>query len=352
MGAINQERLPSLNVLVTGANGFLGRYVVAALSDAGHRVRALVRPATDIKPLNWSADIEVFRADLCVADNLAAAFDGIDVLIHLAAQVHGVDQVQGDDQPRVSATLTGTERLLNAMANSQTKRLVLASSFSVYNYHKLRDTLDEDDPVEDADLNQRDGYTIAKVEQEKMVRRYAQQHAWELSVLRPGAIWGPGHLDLPNLGQRLGPLYFIIAPRATLPLSYVENCAEAFAMSVTAPAELTLNVVDNESVTAWRFAGEYLRRTKQTTIRVPVPYHFGLLAGHLIRAVQRTILRGKPTLPNILRPRCFEARFKPLRYSNAALRLTLQWQQRYTLEQAWVRALLPSTPRPTDPSNV
>lgn len=348
MGAISpisHGGLRSINVLVTGASGFLGRYVVAALRDAGHRVRALVRPATDIKLLNWSANIEVFRADLCAADNLAAAFDGIDVLVHLAAQV------RGDNQTRVSATLTGTERLLNAMAVSPTRRLVLASSFSVYDYREIRGTLDEADPIEATDLLQRDGYAIAKVNQEQMVRRFAQQHARELIVLRPGAIWGPGHLDLPNLGQRLGPLYLIIAPRATLPLSYVENCAEAFARAATAPAGQTLNVVDDEPVTAWRFAGEYLRRTRQAAIRVPVPYHLGLLAGHLVSAVQRTILLGKLPLPSILRPRRFEARFKPLRYCNAALRQALKWQPRFTFDQAWDRALRPSSPHPTEDSH-
>lgn len=334
-----------MNVLVTGASGFLGRHVVAALRDAGHRVRALVRPATDIGPLDWSSDIDVFRADLCDADNLADAFDGIDVLVHLAAQV------RGDDRTRISATLAGTERLLDAMAAGATKRLILASSFSVYDHRALRGTLGETDPVESSDVHQRDSYAIAKVEQERMVRRYAQQHSRELIVLRPGIIWGPGHLDPPNLGQHLGPLYLIIAPRATLPLTYVENCAEAFAKTVTAAAGQTLNVVDDELVSAWRFAGEYLRRTGQAAIRVPVPYRFGLLAGHLASAVQRIILFGKPSLPNILRPRCFEARFKPLHYSNDAARRALGWRPRFTFDQAWDRALGPPSPRPAEASH-
>jgi UDP-glucose 4-epimerase len=302
-----------------------------------------VRPATDITPLNWPADIEVFRADLCEADNLAAAFDGIDVLVHLAAQV------RGDDQTRVSATHTGTERLLNAMAVSATRRLILASSFSVYDYGKLCGTLDETSPIIiAADLHQCDSYAIAKIDQEQMVRRIAQQYAWELNVLRPGFIWGPGHLDLPSLGRRLGPLYLIIGPRATLPLSYVENCAEAFAKAATAPAGQTLNVLDDESVTTWRFAGEYLRRTRQAAIRVPVPYSFGLLAGHLISAMQRTIFLGKLSFLNILRLHSFEVRFKPLHYSNAALRQTLKWHPRFTFGQAWGRATRPSSSRPAE----
>lgn len=323
-------------VLVTGASGFLGRHVVSVLRNSGHRVRVLVRPSTDVRPLNWPADIEIFRADLSADDNLAAAFDDVEILVHLAAQV------RGDDQARISTTLAGTERLMNAMATSATKRLVLASSFSVYDYRKIRATLDESASVEDADLADRDGYAIAKTVQEQMVRHYARQHGWELSVLRPGVIWGRGHLDLPNLGQRVGPLYFIISPGAILPLSYAENCAEAFAKAVTSTGNLTINVIDDELVTAWQYAGDYLRRTRQAAIRIPVPYRLGLTAGFLAGTVRRVLFRGKLALPGILRPRCFEARFKPLSYSNAVLHRTLDWKPRFTYAQAWDRVLEPA----------
>ena len=53
-----------MNVLVTGANGFLGRHVVSALLARGHRVRALVRPAARLDGLGWTASVEIFRADL------------------------------------------------------------------------------------------------------------------------------------------------------------------------------------------------------------------------------------------------------------------------------------------------
>ena len=50
-----------MKVLVTGANGFLGRHVVEALARAGHSVRALVRPAASTSQLGWGDKIEVVR---------------------------------------------------------------------------------------------------------------------------------------------------------------------------------------------------------------------------------------------------------------------------------------------------
>jgi nucleoside-diphosphate-sugar epimerase len=112
-----------MNVLVTGANGFLGRHVVSALLARGHRVRALVRPAARLDGLGWTASVEIFRADLRSTRELSPAFEGIDALVHLAAVVSGGEDAQ------FAGTVTGTERLLTAMAASPCRRLLLASSF-------------------------------------------------------------------------------------------------------------------------------------------------------------------------------------------------------------------------------
>ena len=101
-----------MRVLITGANGFLGARVVRAFQEAGIGVRALVRPAARVQPQGQGDEVEVFRADLRGGEPLEAAFDGIDVLVHLAACV------VGDDEERFFSTVVGTERLLAAMART------------------------------------------------------------------------------------------------------------------------------------------------------------------------------------------------------------------------------------------
>ncbi len=305
---------------MTGANGFLGRHVVAALLARGHQVRALVRPVAPLHELEWPVAVEVFRADLRSTLGLELAFDGVDVLVHLAASHSGGEDFQ------FAAAVVGTERLLDAMARTSCRRLVLASSFAVYDWSAIRWTLDETSPLEPVpSLYDRDGYTIAKSWQERVTRRVAEQHGWDLTVLRPGYIWGRGHGYLSALGQQVGKIHLVIGPLCRMPLTHVENCADLFALAAEDPRARgeTFNVVDGEGERVWSYLGAYLRGTGERGIRVPVPYR---LAYALVRVAFATVFKRNTKLPHILIPCRFESRLKPLRYTNGRARELLGWR--------------------------
>ena len=309
-----------MNVLVTGANGFLGRHVVAALLARGHRVRALIRLATRIEDLGWPPAVQALRADLRSAQNLEAAFEGIDALVHLAASVSGGEDAQ------FAATVVGTERLLGAMVRTSCRRLVLASSFSVYDWSSARGALDEGTPTEPVpDLYARDGYAIAKSWQERVTRRFAAENAWDLTVLRPGFIWGRDHGYNAAMGQQVGRFQVVIGPLTRLPMTHVENCADLFALAVEDPRASgeTFNVVDSDGPRTWSFLREYLRGTGERRILIPIPYH---LAYGTSRLAFATVFRRNLKLPNLLVPCRFEARLKPLRYTNRRAQEVLGWR--------------------------
>jgi UDP-glucose 4-epimerase len=329
-----------MKVLVTGANGFLGRHVVAACRARGHAVRALVRPAARLDDLGWPASVEVVRADLRAARELEAAFDGVDVLVHLAAAVSGGEDLQ------FASTVGGTERLLAAMARTDCRRLVLASSFAVYDWSAIRGTLDETSPLEPVpDLYERDGYTIAKSWQERITRRMAERHGWDLSVLRPGFIWGRDHGDFAALRQAVGVLQVVIGPLTRVPLTHVENCAHLFALAAEDPRAQgeTFNVVDGPGPRIWSQLGAHLRGTGERGIRIPVPYW---LAFALVRVAFATVFRRNPKLPHILVPCRFENRLKPLRFTNRKAREVLGWEPpldfRTCLERTYAGVVQPS----------
>lgn len=283
-------------------------------------MRALVRPTARLDDLKWPDSVDVFRADLRSTADLEQAFGDVDVLVHLAAAVTG-----GEDA-RFAAAALGTERLLTAMARTSCRRLVFASSFSVYDWSRVRGTLDETSPLEPApDLYSRDSYTIAKSWQERVVRRFASEHGWELSVLRPGFIWGRDHAYLAALGQQIGKLHLVFGPMSHIPMTHVENCADLFAVATTDPRARgrTFNVVDNEGERIWSFLGEYLRGVGESGFRIPIPYH---LAYYLVRFAYSNIFRRNPKLPLILIPYCFESRLKPLKYTNRLAREVLGWE--------------------------
>jgi UDP-glucose 4-epimerase len=279
----------------------------------------MVRPATDVGPLGWPADVEVFRADLRTSRELALAFEGVDVLVHLAAAVSGGEDAQ------FAAGVVGTERLLEAMAGTGCRRVVLASSFSVYDFGATRGTLDEASPLHRSpEVYGRDGYTVAKWWQERVTRAFAERKGWDLTVLRPGFIWGRDHAYLAALGQQLGRHHLVIGPATRMPMTHVENCADVFALAATDPRAIgqTLNVVDGPGERIWGYLGEYQRRTGQPGLRIPVPY---LLAIAVVRLAYATVFRSATKVPSILMPNRFESRLKPLRFDDRRLREVLGW---------------------------
>jgi UDP-glucose 4-epimerase len=311
-----------LNVLITGAGGFLGRHVVAEFLRRGHAVRALVRPSTNVAPLAWPAEVEVRRADLLGKEDLAPSLAGVDAVVHLAASV------RGSDADQYAAAVEGTERLLKAMADSGVKRLVLASSFSVYDWSAIEGTLDEDSPLEPPEgLAARDGYAVAKAAQERTARDLAGRFGIDLTVLRPGFIWGRDHSEVGGLGQKVGPVQVVFGPSTRLPMTHVENCAHVFALATEDPRAIgrTYNVVDDEGPTTADFLRDYLGGTGQKRVTVPLGYGPAFVAVRLAHGLLGALTLGKKKLPGLLIPTRFEARFKPLRFTNARLRDELGW---------------------------
>ena len=315
-----------MKVLVSGAAGFLGRAVVDSLLDRGHEVRAIVRPASP-RPV-WPDSVEVFRADLRVTEDLLSAFDGIDVVLHLAAATSGSEDVQ------FASTVVATERFLDAMARSTVQRLVHVSSLVVYDWSKAKSCIDEDAPLEKNPYAM-GGYTIAKIWQERVVMRFAKKHDWNLTIVRPGFIWGTGHAQIAGMGRQFGRFYVLFGPLTRLPLSYVNNCADCLTSMVDNPAASgeVFNAIDGDDVRVWRYVREYARRTGQRGVLVPVPYRLGLGVAQLAAFVSTRLFGSKGKLPSLLTPRRFESQFKPIRFSNEKLHKVLKWKPQLNFQK-------------------
>ncbi len=310
-----------MKVLVTGANGFLGRAVVAALVADGHAVRALVRPATDVTRLGWESNVEVARADLRAGTDLAPLFQGVEAVVHLATQM------TGDDFTILSGTLVGTERLLAAMAGSPAKRLILCSSFSVYDWLRAGAVLDDGAELP-ADIWSSGAYAAAKTWQERLTRRLAEQHGWKLTVLRPGFVWGRGNDELDCIGQRLGRWQFVIGPLRKLPLTHVHNCADAFRAVLAADnsAGDTYNVVDLLGTTAARYAREQKDGSGRGGLTLWIPFWAARAFAWLANRCARFLFGERYKLPSMFVPMRFALRYKPVHATSTGLRQKLGWR--------------------------
>ena len=318
-----------MRVLVTGAAGFLGSYLVERALAGGHEVRALVRPATDRARLEWADRVELHRGDLRVDAGLAEALDGVDAVTHLAATV------AGDEDEAFVSGVVGTERLLAAMEERGTRRIVLASSITVYDWTRASGVLTEESPIEQA-IYARGGYTVAKAWQERLVERMSRRGLLDATVLRPGFIWGPGGEYVAGAGIGIGPIDVVFGRRTLLPLTYVENCADCFVTALEADAAVgeVFNVVDDEGVPAAEYVAIRALAAGRRPRIVSVPYPIARAVVSAVDGGARTVLGERRKLPSIFYPARFDARFKPLRFSREKLRTRIGWEPPVTWDAA------------------
>jgi 2-alkyl-3-oxoalkanoate reductase len=327
-----------MKLLITGATGFLGKAVTAEALARGHHVRAMVRPGREVSGLPWHANpnVEYARVDLRSRRGLDEAVAGVDAVLHLAASV------TGDFYSQFEGTVVATERLLEAIKAAGGTRLVLISSFSVYGYMRRWPftLIDEDSPIEEV-MHERDDYAKTKLLQEQLVRRYATEGNWPLVVLRPGVIYGPDKVYGARLGSKVKDrLWLRLGAWARVPMTYVENCAQAVVLATETDAAHgeTLNILDDDPPTQRSLAKAIRRRTSPRPFLLPICWTLLRITARTVWIVNRYFLGGKAKVPGIFIPARLHARFKPLRYSNAKARRILGWQPRYTLDQGLDRS--------------
>ncbi|MGH1503956.1 MAG: NAD-dependent epimerase/dehydratase family protein [Acidimicrobiales bacterium] len=335
----------SLTVFVTGATGFVGAHVVNQLALRGHRVRALVRPAssaTALAPAEATGRLDLVRADLSRVEPLTEGMQDCDVVIHLAAVK------AGDFFSRFAGTVIGTENLLAAATAAGVPRLVAISTFSVYDFgaRPAKSLLDESFPVI-ADPVGRDEYAETKLYQDELYRRFADVEGHTMVMLRPGMIYGPDQLWHPLLGGEFGPIELKIGFTGRPPITYVENTAEAIVLAAERLADPAteaevddqiINLVDDDLPTQRDYAAKLEGRTA-TPSAVPVPYPLMRAAAATMAVLNRRLFEGRAKLPSLALPDQVDARFKPFRYTNAKAKQLLGWSPRFTLDEALERSI-------------
>ena len=122
-------------VLITGGAGFIGSHLADELLAAGYVVRALDVLVDQVhnggKPEYLSADVELIPGDVRSEEVVRGALEGIDAVVHLAARV-GVGQSMYEQAEYAGANTLGTTILLDALLAHPVRKLVVASSMSIY----------------------------------------------------------------------------------------------------------------------------------------------------------------------------------------------------------------------------
>ena len=152
-------------VLITGGAGFIGRAVTRELLSRGHEVRILDSLIEQVhgnreRPEDLAQEVELIRADVRNGDAVASALKGIDSIVHLAAEV-GVGQSMYAVERYTSVNDVGTAVLFEKLIEQPVRRVVTASSMSIYGEGLYRDA---------------DG---ALVEEAKRAPRIGEEQSWD-----------------------------------------------------------------------------------------------------------------------------------------------------------------------------
>ncbi len=232
-----------MRVFITGATGFVGRALIHALRQRGDRVTALLLPGESVK---LPDDVAVVRGDITLSRSLRGLMDGHHSVVHLAGAV-GYGQ-EWDVCQRVN--VDGTDNVATEARSAGITRFVHMSSVSVYG-RRANIRLDENAALRKTG----DPYGDTKIDAERVARRRARD-AFELVVVRPTVIYGPGDDKfLPKLVENLraGTARIIGRGDNTVDLVHVDDVAAFLVLMLTDPraAGQTFNLTDPATCT-WR----------------------------------------------------------------------------------------------------
>jgi nucleoside-diphosphate-sugar epimerase len=169
--------------LVTGGAGFIGSNLADGLLAQGHQVRIIDNLSTGFAE-NLPPEAEFFEGDLCDEELMAMATEGVEVIFHLGARGSVSKSIETPLVTDMSNT-HGTLTVLEAARYARVRRVVAASSSSVYGGVAPRPTL------ESSALTPRSPYAVTKVAAENYLRVYSELFGLETVTLRYFNVYGP-----------------------------------------------------------------------------------------------------------------------------------------------------------------
>ena len=174
-------------ILVTGANGFIGKMVCAELLARGFEVTAAVRKVPADGNVN-SAGLRFVGVGNVDADTCwDTALAGCSGVIHLAARAHILNDEVADPLAAFRATnVAGTLQLARCAARAGVARFVFVSSVGVNGNQNERPFTESDTPLP------AEPYAVSKLEAELALQADAANGAMELVIVRPPLVYGPG----------------------------------------------------------------------------------------------------------------------------------------------------------------
>jgi len=258
---------------ITGATGFLGRYIVEAFAARGWRVRVLARQPID-HPQFAGLPLEAVPGDLSNREALRALVDGADVIVHAAGLIKARSSAAFE-----AVNVVGTANLAEAIEKSATSpRVLLVSSMAA-----REPTLSS--------------YARTKRAAEQVLATMLNRHA-TLIIVRPCAIYGPWDRETLSIFRAVA-RHIFLRPRSThgrIAVIHAADAAAAIAALCEQGSQQTLFELTDERIEGYSWdelarAAEFAMQTRALVIPLPGP---AVKAAAAISAATAKLLRRTP----------------------------------------------------------
>jgi 2-alkyl-3-oxoalkanoate reductase len=308
-----------MNILITGAAGFIGNALLSEVLKRGHKVTALVRSSV---PEQWrdKADLEILRLDLRQLQPASLEGTAIDVILHLAAATAGGAEEQYEN------TVIGTRNLLNAARQAGIRRVVGVSSIAVLDYLSVRPMSIIDERVV-VPVGKRIGaYASAKLQQESLFVGFGREGGNTCVILRPGLVYDESRLVVAHAGIIRANVCVLASHCGEVPTIEVHGLARAIADAAqhTMQGCDVMNLVDDNLPSQSEYIAGLRRRGLLPPGGIVMPWQVLRGMSGLLRAAF-TVTGFSARLPEILLSEGFSARLAPFRFSNAKAKAVLRW---------------------------
>jgi len=242
--------------------------MVRLFTDGGYEVIGL-----DLeRPASYDGLTEFYQGDILVKDDVRKALDGVDCVVNLAAKHHdfGIDRDE-----YFETNETGSQRLLECLAECGIKKYIFYSSVAVYG----ESPYESDETTEPKPSNP---YGESKLAAEKVTRNWAREEPdRQVVIIRPSVVYGEGNVanmfSLIKMVDKGRYLQFG-SGEAVKCICYVRNIIEAtrYCMDRMEPGVATFNYVDKDDMPAKQMVGIISEALDKKTLPISFPLWLGV----------------------------------------------------------------------------
>ena len=282
-----------MDIIFTGATGFIGYAIAKHLKKVGHSITAVIRKTSNVDKLK-KVNIDYIEGDIQNKDNLITLFKGKDVVIHCAGFVTD----WGKKGNFIKTNYFGTKNVIEATVEAGVKRFIYVSTVDVFG-HKKHIVINEKSP-----LGKRPGwYGKSKIKAEKLVREYIKNKTLDISIIYPPWVYGEGDLHfVPEIIDALksnSMMFFRNKGKHTIEISYIENLVKAVETILNNDNSIGEGyiIADEPKISFRDFVNAIAEKLEYKKVNFTLPYPITYFAATLLEAFYKLFrIKKRPLL--------------------------------------------------------